>query len=537
VADDEPSSPSDDDRPIWAIGSTKSPVVSHQRNKDMPDISEVAPPVEWPEFMPLTRDVVEADAYPADKMGLILGDMTKLVAKATQAPLAMCAQSVLAVGSLATQAHRNVVIDGRRHPLSGFFVTIGQSGERKSAVDAIATGPVRDYERGLIDKFCEEMVEFEADEAAYAEAKRKTLRDSNKRSASRLGGQEALLNLGLPPQRPLQPIVLCSEPTYEGLIKLLLVGQPSIGVFSDEGGRFVGGYGMRDENKLVMTAGLSELWQGNRVSRVRAHDDTYVLDGRRVSMHLMMQPEIGLKFIGDKMLRDQGFTSRLLCVWPKSTVGTRTYDSFDPYSDAAYSAFRTHVLDAMRTPPRFRISPNGNESKNELDPPDMMIGPDGFRLWVMFHNYVEKQMSGVFSDVRGFASKLAEHATRIAGIMQLFEGIDSAMVSLRNITNGIDIAEYYMKETIRLNESVRFSSTADEYMQLVSWASRFDHIHLAQVYQYGPQCVRNKTFALRALSVLEEHGYIVTVPGGAKIDGVKRQNVWLVRHCCVPKSD
>ena len=42
------------------------------------------------------------------------------------------------------------------------------------------------------------------------------------------------------PLPPLKPILTTEEPTYEGLVKLLLVGQPSMGLFSDEGGRFLG---------------------------------------------------------------------------------------------------------------------------------------------------------------------------------------------------------------------------------------------------------------------------------------------------------
>jgi len=66
-----------------------------------------------------------------------------------QAPLAMCASSVLAVNSLAVQGHVDVAIDGRISPISEFFVSIGESGERKSAVDKLALAPHRERQNAL----------------------------------------------------------------------------------------------------------------------------------------------------------------------------------------------------------------------------------------------------------------------------------------------------------------------------------------------------------------------------------------------------
>ncbi len=73
----------------------------------------------------------------------------------------------------------------------------------------------------------------------------------------------------------------------EGLIKNLITGQPSQGVFSDEAGRFLGGHSMSDEKRLATMAGFSKLWDGREIDRIRAGDGATKLYGRRVSMHLM----------------------------------------------------------------------------------------------------------------------------------------------------------------------------------------------------------------------------------------------------------
>ena len=38
-----------------------------------------------------------------------------------------------------------------------------------------------------------------------------------------------------------------------------------------EGGQFIGGHGMSEENKLRTASGLSDLWDGNAIRRVEAH--------------------------------------------------------------------------------------------------------------------------------------------------------------------------------------------------------------------------------------------------------------------------
>lgn len=53
-----------------------------------------------------------------------------------------------------------------------------------------------------------------------------------------------------PPIAPLHPLTLVEEPTYEGIVKYLDIGQPSIGLFSDEGGRFFGGHAMSRDNQI-----------------------------------------------------------------------------------------------------------------------------------------------------------------------------------------------------------------------------------------------------------------------------------------------
>ena len=108
--------------------------------------------------------------------------------------------------------------------------------------------------------------------------------------------------MGSAPSEPLLPMLICEEPTVEGLCKLFPKAEPRMGVFSTEGGRFIGGYSMSEDHKLNTVSTLSQLWDGVPIKRVRVGDGVNIVSGRRVSMHLMIQPYIAQKILSDPLL-------------------------------------------------------------------------------------------------------------------------------------------------------------------------------------------------------------------------------------------
>jgi hypothetical protein len=119
---------------------------------------------------------------------------------------------------------------------------IKESGERKSATDSQVMSSIKAREKELNLEFKAELCAYE-DELEVWQAERNTLvRD---RDADKATKRARLAVLGPKPKGPLHPIILLEEPTIEGLAKLLLTGQPSVGVFSAEGGEFVGGHAMK----------------------------------------------------------------------------------------------------------------------------------------------------------------------------------------------------------------------------------------------------------------------------------------------------
>lgn len=192
---------------------------------------------------PLMRELPSADPYPVDALGNVLGAAAQAINDRVQAPVAICAQSVLAAAALSVQGQADIVLPigpGQVRPVSCFLITIAASGERKTTCDAEAMWPIRRREATLRTQNDVDTLRYANDRAAYDRAREEALRaGKGDRGAIRAG----LDALGPAPVPPLTPMLTCPEPTYEGMCRLLAGGQPSIGIFAAEGGQYIGGTG------------------------------------------------------------------------------------------------------------------------------------------------------------------------------------------------------------------------------------------------------------------------------------------------------
>ena len=81
---------------------------------------------------PLIRELPAADPFPIDALGHILGSAARGIHQRVRCPLAICGQSVIAAATLAVQGHADVQLPtGHVKPISNFFVTVAETGERK----------------------------------------------------------------------------------------------------------------------------------------------------------------------------------------------------------------------------------------------------------------------------------------------------------------------------------------------------------------------------------------------------------------------
>jgi hypothetical protein len=471
----------------------------------------------------LRRVLAPAEHYPLDALGALAAPMAKKLREVIQAPDAICGQSVLAALALAVQGQADVVNDGRVHPLTLFLIAIAESGERKTATDHAALWPHANRQTELYDKYKLDVSAYENQLDAYKKTRDETLRREKTLDARR----QALNALGPAPEPPLEPLLLVREPTYEGIVRLLAHGQPSIGLFNDEGGRFLGGYAMSREHQQKTISGLNDLWDGKPIDRVRSGDGASLLYGRRMSLHLMLQPIVAKPVLSDPLLLGQGFVARCLMCWPDSTAGQRPYKPIDLTVDADVRRYNARLLDILRA-----ALPLALDTRNELTPRQLLLQPGAKRLWVAFHDHIDHQLGDDqrLAPIRGLGSKAAEHALRVAGVLTLVDDLTAGEIMVEQIKAGIALVQFYLTEALRLVEAGTAHPDLILAEKLLAWAQQYDYIYPMRIYQYGPNGIRDKQTAHRIASILEEHGWFIRVEGGLEVGGAHRRDVWRVRQ-------
>lgn len=476
----------------------------------------------------LRRKIAKANSFPLEVLPLQIRSAILAIHDKIQAPIAICAQSTLSAVTLAVQALADVKLPiGTVKPISNYFLSVAETGERKTSCDNLALAPIKQYEQKLTQAYRNEKQAWDAKHAAWLAQQNQILRDK-RQYASQQQKEAALAALIPPPPTPLLPLLTCPEPTYEGLCRYLVNGQPRVGIFSAEGGQFIGGHGMKDENKLKTAAAFSELWDGTEIKRVRAGDGTTILPGRRVSMHLMVQPRVAATFLSDRLLSDQGLLSRLLVVSPMPTSGTRFYKEAPSDSDEKLREFNDLIEAILDIPLSVREG-----TTNELVPREIPLSLPAKEAWTHYVDQVEKELKtgGKYEPIRGLANKLPEHAVRLAAIFTLVDDPSSSDIPLEKMQIGIVLANYYAEEALRLfdegivDPKLLLAERLLEWLQS-TWRERM--ISLPDIYQRSLNRINNKKIAQDLVLILEDHGWLVKVEGGGEISGQLRRDVWQI---------
>jgi hypothetical protein len=414
---------------------------------------------------------------------------------------------------------------GHVKPISNFFITIAETGERKTAADSEALWPVRKREKALREAYDEELPSYENQKVAWEKARDVAMKKAN---GDRGAIKSALDVIGPAPKAPLVPMLTCPEPTYEGLSRLFVVSEPSVGVFSSEGGQFIGGHGLSEDKKLLTAAGLSGLWDGEPIKRVRAGDGTSILPGRRVSMHLMAQPDVAAVMLSDRTLLDQGLLSRCLVTAPESNSGTRVWREPSASADVAIKRYGARLLELLERP-----LPIAEGKTNELAPRVLALAADARKLWIAFADAIERQIApeGSLASVKGIANKLPEHAARLAGVLALVANPNASEILAEQMAAGITLAQHYVAEALRLFEASRVSDDLRLAQKLLTWLHKTwseDFISLPDIYQKGPNAIREKRTAEKIVTILEDHGWLDRTPSGAEVAGQRRRVAWRI---------
>lgn len=464
---------------------------------------------DWTVPMPLD-DADSPAPFPLDTLPQDIQHLLAELADYYKPPQALLINSLLSVLAVAGQSLANVNIDGTlQSPLSLFAVVVAESGERKSRIDQVLSKPLHEWEQSQQIVRAEQIKAAKASKKAWA-AKIKGIEQAIQRAATK--GQptsqleQQLQDLELAePKEPVIPNLLMQDQTPEGLAKSLN-SYPSAGLISSEAGIVLGGHGMGKDSASRNMGMLNDLWSGQAIKISRAQAESYNLPHRRLSIGLSVQPKILANFNSGSDARGIGFFARFLLAFPASTRGERPYTAAPAWKHlSAYSQRIKTLLDMQQEP---------NEEHGGLELHTLDLTPEAFEIWRMAYNAIEKELAahGEFIEVADIASKTAENAARIAGLLHLYQYGLEGRVTKTEMICGVQIALWYLHESRRyFTETARPANTKDA-ADLERWivskckADGVQQLTRREVMQgVTPKTLRKKEAFNAALAMLEAH--------------------------------
>jgi len=278
----------------------------------------------WGEELNHEDDPNGSIKYPIEAFGKF-GYSLKALSALQQVPPCVAGASILSAFSLATQHIADVIqpVTGTRIPISLFFASFLDSGDRKSSTDKIALGGL-DVSAGVLAY--EAVLQNEAeglarDYAIYSEAYEaavKNIKRGTKGNAC-TDPQEIARKLSAHPQpiKPYEGVLRVGKCSTEGLEDAFTRNYPSLFLGSDEGASILGSYAMKTENKTGFFGVIATAFDGVVIpSHTRHGENGKKALNVRLTSHIMIQGNYIPRLFGDREGQGQGSLARFLYSWP-----------------------------------------------------------------------------------------------------------------------------------------------------------------------------------------------------------------------------
>jgi putative DNA primase/helicase len=451
--------------------------------------------------------------YPTDALPTVIREAVLEVQQITQAPMALPASAAICAMATASQGLIDV---SRAEQLSGpaslFFLVLGDSGERKSTVDAFFSRPLREFQQRATEKGKPDMSAYRAEFDSWT-AKIEGIKSAIKNALrgkpkSNPEDFEKLLRVlyDSPPKRRLVPNVLVVDITTEKLAHQLANEWPSCALISAEGGLVFGGRSFSKDNQLATLALFNALWSDEPFRVSRKTCESFEIRRARMSLSLFVQSQVFDRYIADNdITRTVGFLGRCLFAFPESTQGCRPYKD-QPKHLPALEKFSSCVAQLLDI--------NLSIESGVLTLSRIPLTPAAKILWIDFHDNIERQLGigGKFASVRDFGSKAAENAARLAVVFQASKGFPIVEVDNESMESGCRIAAWHLNEAARFfgTDSSTQNKTAKNAALLETWlitecqrSGKFG-VERSYAMQRGPNPVRPKEQLQAAIALLQD---------------------------------
>lgn len=402
-------------------------------------------------------------AFPIDALPTVVADMVTATAEATQTDPAMPATTVLTVVAASVGGRVEIEVrPGWREGLNIYTATVAGPGERKSAVQAMLTRPLRDQEAVMAAAGAAQRSEAETLHHIAVKAA-----DQAKAAASRAegAGKDRLLAEAVAAAAmadslkvPAVPRILADDITGEAAASLLAEQDGRLAVISAEGGIFDVIAGRYSHNIPAMDVWLKgHAGDPLRVDR-KGRPPEYVARPA-LTVGLMIQPDVLATIGRNGAFRGRGLLARFLYTLPTSRVGHR-------------SAHACPVPDDVTNRYAALIAALAADFHGWTDPAILRLDSQATSGVHTLLEQIEPQLAGTgqLAGLADWGAKLVGAIARIGGLLHLAEHGEPGhrvLVTLDTLIRAQKIGTYYKHCAIAAFDQMRLDRSMEDAIHLL----------------------------------------------------------------------
>lgn len=473
-----PGLPDKGDASDWiAAGGTKAEL------KRLAEATSVWTPTRaqtWPEIVSL--DVPDLPAFPTHALPEVLRWWVEAVSHATQTPADLAGLLALAVcSSIIARIVVVIARPGWQEAVNLFVAVMLEPGNRKSAVFADATRPLRELEAELIERGRPEVARAQSDRR-QAEAR---LRKLEKTAAEKHGDEAAAarheagdIAAELADEaEPVLPRLIVDDATSEKLGMMLDEQGGRIASMSPEGGVFDLMAGLYSKSGIPQFVVYLMGHSGDDLITDRVGRKSVRVERPALTCAYAMQPAVIEGLANNAAFRSRGLLARFLYAAPQSWIGRRDIAPA-PVSDGTREAYRQAV--------RALAEIQGEH--------DLQLSSGAVTVLRDWESEIEAMLGdgGQMESMRDWGGKLAGATLRIAAVLHCVEHGPSGPVERRTIAAAIDIARYlipHAEAALNLMQA-RADSSGDDARYVLRWIDR----HGRREFSVTPNNMANDNF-------------------------------------------
>ncbi|TXH69379.1 MAG: DUF3987 domain-containing protein [Thiothrix sp.] len=485
---------------------------------------------QWPEPLPLTSESMSIP-YPLDVLHGIIGEAVREAVKIVGCPVALAANSALSVLSVAGQGVANIHYTNQKSaiPLSLNLLALADSGERKTSADSLFGDVLKAWGRSKEEELTDQLKERIADIKSWnAELNgvQRAIEKAAEKGEDTFPLKEKLKDLQRYEPTPVYvPSFVLDDFTQEVIGNKLTKKWPSAALLSNEAGSFFGGHSMNGDSITRTLALLNKLWSGEEHTVDRRGGDSYTIRDVRLTVGLSVQPAVIENFYAKNgvLAKGSGFLARFLIAWPETTQGYRQLTEADILEKPKKTGLNLFYAKLHELLERQYI--NGHDGKlTNLQ--TLTLTKEASKIWLAYYNDAETSIraGGDMEHNKETASKSAENAARLAGLLHLFSGEGGTLVSAEIMQSACILAGWYLYESRRFFGELALPENELLPMKLEKWlinyckANNTTKVSRSEVLQKITPIALRKAEALKAALIVLAQTHRVSIAMEGKVN-------------------